>query len=85
MAGARTVRSVQYPGNEGNADLYNERVPNLCKADCWEFTILDSFGDGLDDGLDDGGDNFIEFDGEVTNTAGEFEFSVSIPFGNCPV
>jgi len=51
----------------------------------YEFTISDSYGDGICCGTNGDGDYIVEYDGDVIALGGSFEYSESTTFGDsCP-
>lgn len=68
-----------YPGQGGQT--INESV-TLSDDDCYEFTIFDSFGDGICCGFGNGSYTFETSGGDVVISGGEFGAEENKPFSN---
>ncbi|GGD81865.1 T9SS type A sorting domain-containing protein [Planktosalinus lacus] len=78
-AGATLYSGGPYPGQDGQTI---EETFTLSSDDCYTFTIIDDFGDGICCGFGNGSYSLETEDGTIIIEGGEFESSESVTFSN---
>ncbi len=81
-AGTTLYSGGPYPGQDGQTI---EETFILSSDDCYTFTIIDEFGDGICCGFGNGSYSLETEDGTIIIEGGEFESSESVTFSNFSV